>query len=155
MRINPCHGCPLKKECDLHLDFRQRAKGVGARTVSFRCGRIVEMIPPGTRITMSMSWLDEDGGGWGPVIRQGAMKATVLTIEDDATFAAVMDRDEDISDDKFRFRKKKHVRNIIEFLDEPPATICKRGNVMLDENTCDHSNDQPCWCAEEKAFPDA
>lgn len=104
---------------------------------------------------MSFPYLDEDGEGFGPVIRQGAMSATIVAVYDDATFTAVMDKSDYVVEDKFRFRKKKHVRNIIEFLDEPPATICKRGNVMLDENTCYHSNARPCWCAEEKAFPNA
>jgi hypothetical protein len=61
VRINPCHGCPLKKGCDLYDEFRQRAAGIGARSVTFRCQRVVEKIRPGTRITMSMPWMDENG----------------------------------------------------------------------------------------------
>jgi len=156
VRINPCHGCPLKKDCNLYVEFRQRAAGIGARSVTFRCQRVVEKIPPGTRITMSMPWMDENSGPYGEdYLKRSAMEATVLSVTDDAKFNAVMDKSELIEDDRFRFRKRKHVRAIIKFLDEPPATICKNGNVvMLNGTVCDTRESDGCLCAYEKNLED-
>jgi hypothetical protein len=150
MRINPCHGCPFKKGCELYVKFQARTKGIGARSVTFRCQRIVEKLPKGTKVTMSMPYLNEDG--WTPEIIISPMAATILHVSDDGKFNAVMDKDERIDDDRFRWRKTKHVRAIVSILDEPIVHVCKNGNPMLTEDTCDNSRQRGgCLCAIEKA----
>lgn len=150
MRINPCHGCPFKKDCGLANEFRDRARNTKARSITYRCDRIKTVLPIGKRIKISHPCMDEDGGGWGPMLGMMAMDATVTGVYDDATFTAVMDRNEHIDEDRFRWRKRMHVRRIVSFLDEPLRDVCKSGRPLLEDGNCDVRSDEGCQCANMK-----
>lgn len=148
MRINPCHGCRFKSGCGIYEGFRKSAAGTGARSITFRCERVQKMLPPGTRVMLPMAYRDEDGNGWGPQVVRTTMPATVLRTYDDARFHAVMDKDELIEEDRFRWRKKMHIRRIAGILDDPPVAICKNGNPQI-EGECQFRQDGSCFCAEQ------
>lgn len=157
MRIKPCHGCPFREGCELRDEFRARARGVGASSVTFRCGRLLEKLPPGTRIVITTpgkyTGYHYDGSE-ADCIQHIPVKATVTVCEDRGRFACVIDpgqivdeHEEDAGSipDKYRFRKLAPISRIKEILDEPALPICKAGNVVHD-GKCDSSDPEGCYC---------
>src|SRR5574341_1685609 len=148
MRIKPCHGCPLRKDCEQVKDFQQRARGLGAISVSFRCERLKERLPPGTRIMMSMPVKRDVLDSYEPEyqIIHVSMPATVLSISERGTFNAVMDRDDRITEDRFRWRKTGPISRIKAILDEPQVPLCEFGVLQIN-GECDRKGmNGGCLC---------
>lgn len=160
VRINPCHGCPVRDGCEQRDEFRRRVSGCGARSVTFRCEKLTEALRPGRRIMVSTPYLDirRDFGDW-----QMAHKAVPATItgSGDGKFTCTIDPghvqgginndgDEDAANvDKYRFRKSMRAQRIIVFLDDQPdMPICKNGRVQR-AGACD-APDGGCYCEHEK-----
>ena len=165
VRINPCHGCPAKTDCDLYEQFRAVACGIGARSVSFRCERIKAELRPGRRVvvpTPRMRVRQVYSGSFYCLIEMVAAPATVTASDDAGWFSCVIDpgnvygRPEEVTgepsppSDKYRFRKKMRAARIIRFLDEPDAEICARGNVKQN-GKCNTSSGE-CQCEAMAAF---
>lgn len=145
MRINPCHGCPLREGCEQREEFRQRTRGLGARSVRFRCDKLERALYPGRRIMIGTPRMV---GEWEPDLRvqSTAVPATITGFHDDK-FTCVIDPGhvrgqidgdgcEAPPEDKYRFRKYMRAQRIIHFLDEPDMPICEYGRVLRN-GVCD------------------
>lgn len=157
MRIKPCHGCLFREGCELRNEFRARARGVGASSVTFRCGRLLEKLKPGTRIVVTApgkyTGYHYDGSE-SDCIQHVQVNATVTRCDDRGRFACVIDpgqvideHEEDAGDiaDKYRFRRLAPISRIKRLLDEPALPICEAGNVVH-EGKCDSSDPEGCHC---------
>lgn len=151
VRITPCYRCPLRDGCPQREVYRQKASGLGAISIWFKCKILADRLKPGTRIkiphpyvAMAYGW----DGSEHDVYRTAPMPATILT-SDGYRFSAVIDKDQtDENDDPVanRFRRMMPAYKIVEFLDEPPRKICEQGNLLLEDGTCDTSSG--CSCKE-------
>lgn len=159
VRINPCHGCPLREGCEQRDEFRRRVHGLGLRSATFRCAKLDEALRPGRRIMVPTPRARDRGNGYEMDIRveKVAVPATV-TGAHDGEFTCVIDPghiygrlsydgEEIPPDDKYRFRRKQRASRIIRFLDEPDMPLCKTGARVLRDGTCDRPDDWPCYCA--------
>ncbi len=164
MRINPCHGCPVRDGCALRDEFRQRARGIGARSVTFHCPRLAEEFRPGRRVLVPTPRLKDMGSCYEPDYRveMVAVPATVTGYRN-AEFSCVIDPghvygnlDEDgergAADDKFRFRRAMRVQRVVRFLDEPDRARCKHGRVALPDGDCDKPPGEDCYCETERSM---
>lgn len=173
VRINPCHGCPLREGCEQRTEFRRRVSGLGLRSATFRCGRLDEALRPGRRIMISTPYMEDRSSYWEPDyrVRHKAVPATI-TGAHDGTFTCTIDpghvvgkidcdgaADEE-SVEKYRFRRRMRAQRIIRFLDEPDQPICRNGRVQRD-GKCDSpreerdklgAQDGGCYCANEVAL---
>lgn len=144
MRINPCHGCPLRNGCEQREVFRRKAKRTGARSISFSCPILSRAVSVGARIVINAKRPDD--GEYGMELVNVAVEATITHVAANHTFACTIDRGQGI-EDQYRFRKfQKHIR-IVEFLDQPRGLVCQSGNVRNAEGVCDGKNGA-CWCKD-------
>jgi hypothetical protein len=151
VRINPCFGCLLREGCAQRDDFRRRASGLGARSVTFDCPILAERIAPGVRITITAPVLDT-GYGWDGSehvkMFTKNLAATITSVQPGHRFACVVDPDQldpdEVQEGKdvnvLRFRKTQRHTRIRAFRDEPRATICDFGNVKRPDG-CDFRRD--------------
>lgn len=172
VRINPCHGCPLGKDCEQRADFRARVSGLGLRSATFRCQKIADALRPGRRIMISAPVLEDRSDGWHPemCIQHMAVKATITSSDDAGRFVCVIDpgqaEDDPVPNDskknidpnKFRFRRKMGAYRVIRFLDEPDAKLCEEGRRILRGDACDRPPGETCYCDQmdqiAKEFPE-
>lgn len=154
MRIEPCHGCPIRDGCETREIFRKKARGMGAVSVRFRCSVLAAALRRGRRITLSMPFEKEASGSWGADpdwrIVKHAVAATITGQDSSGTkFRAVVDPGQGV-EDRFRFlRYRRHTR-IIRFLDEPDMGFCINGELLRD-GKCDTSHNY-CICNENAAL---
>lgn len=161
VRINPCHGCPIRKGCDLKTDFSRKVAGLGLRSATFNCARLAERLAPGTRIVVTMPVFGPTEYGDAEVVcSRHEVPATIVTSKGNA-FACIVDLEavkvmeedgylsETADPNKIRFRKTmKHTR-IVRFLNEDKREMCMFGNPMLPSGKCD-TRDNACSCVEVK-----
>ena len=168
VRINPCHGCPLREGCDQRDEFRKRVSGLGLRSATFRCAKLAEALRPGRRVmvpTPEMRVQQVYPGDFDCRIEMVAVPATVTASDDAGGFSGVIDpghvygRPEEVTGepsapaDKYRFRKKMRSARIIRILDEPDRKICEQGRVMVGDQ-CDKPADEICHCEAMRGFED-
>ena len=156
VRINPCHGCPLRTGCNLRLDFAQRVRGLGLRSAMFDCDRLSKTLAVGTRIVVTMPTFSYDARDNEVVCGRREVKATIHASHLN-TFACVIDKSdmddmvedgeisENVDPNKIRWRKSMRHSRIIRFLDEPRWTTCVSGNLVSPDGVCQvrHNN---CDC---------
>lgn len=155
MRIKPCHGCPFREGCELRDEFRARARGVGASSITFRCGRLADLLRPGSRVVITAPVIGTTYGydekEHEVCVDRLQVKATVTKLDGQGRFACVVDPGQLIDEegepvaDKYRFRKLAPVSRIKRLLDEPAFPICEGGNVVRDDK-CDTRESGDCWC---------
>ena len=165
VRINPCFGCPLSKDCEQKADFKKRVSGLGLRSATFRCEKLTGALAVGTRIEIAAPIRDytERGarsyGDYGfefEIIRV-AVPATIVASKDHE-FACIVDRepllaamqnhgDIETNVDKVRFRKYMRHARIIRFLDEPKVKMCAFGNPILPNGRHDVREGE-CECGQ-------
>jgi hypothetical protein len=163
VRINPCHGCPLREGCDQRDEFRRKVRGLGLRSATFRCQRLDDGLRKGRRIMISTPQMRDRGSSYNPdyCVEMVAVPATI-TSSYDGMFTCVIDpghvygrvfedapAGEDV--DKYRFRRRMKAQRIIKFLDEPDMALCDTGRVVRN-GQCDRTADEVCYCAEATAF---
>lgn len=160
VRINPCFGCPLSKDCEQKADFKKRVSGLGLRSATFRCAKLSEALSVGTRIEIAApirDFTNRDGDyGFEFRIKRALVPATIIARHDNE-FACIVDRqplldamlmhgDNDTNVDKVRFRKYMRHARIVRFLDEPKAKLCAYGNPILADGRHDVREGQ-CDCS--------
>lgn len=154
-RIVPCYRCPLREGCQQRDIYRQKAAGIGAVSIRFKCPVLAARLAPGTRIKIPhpVGVLEYDCyAGEHEVFKKYDLPATITT-SDGYNFAAIIDvdqTDEDGQPVKNRFRRKMPAYRIAEFLDEPPRKFCELGNLLLPDGKCDNS-DGECYCKKAES----
>ncbi len=142
-RINPCFGCPLRKDCEQREIFRKKAQRLGARSVSFDCPILHREIQPGRRVVVRAYVANED---WTSeyAMHPVDVVATITSVAAGHRFACTVDADQGI-EDKYRFRRKQAHTRIISLVDER-RLVCAQGNVQTPGGICD--NKGGCYCRE-------
>lgn len=161
-RLNPCHGCPVRAGCEQREVFRAKARGLGARSITFRCPRLDKELRQGRRILVMTPRMKEHvrSTAYEPDFRveMVAVPATI-TGSHDGEFTCVIDPghvygrlngnlEESPPDDKYRFRRKMRAARIIRFLDEPDMEVCKNGARVMRGGVCDRLPDEACYCKQ-------
>lgn len=161
--LKPCRGCPIPETGDERChakrdEMREKVSGLGLTSAAFKCGVLAEKFRPGTRITINTPVLKygryaDDGYR----VQWVEVKATILAF-DGRRFQCVVDLDEmerayqenesEESTSKepkdFIYRKPMLASRVIRFLDEPPRSLCKGGNVAGDDGKCDRGSCFDC-----------
>ena len=153
VRITPCYRCPLREGCQQREIYRQKASGLGAVSIRFRCKILADRLTPGVRVKIlhpvgTIGYYPYGGEYTG--FRKWPFPATVLS-SDGYNFSAVIDKDQtDEEGDPLnnRFRRKMPAYRIVEFLDEPARKLCSLGNLLLPDGTCDNSGKCGCTMIE-------
>ena len=130
MHIAPCHRCGLKAGCAQNEIFREKVRGLGARSVRFACPILAREIRPGRRIIMHAKFAT--GGPYEDYwVGSFDVPATILDVQDRYRFTALIDeaalsreqwRDLKAyarAPDSVRIRGRVHHSRIVRFLDEP------------------------------------
>lgn len=155
IRITPCYRCPLREGCQQRDVYRQKASGLGAVSIRFRCKILADRLAPGVRIKIPhpVGFTAYDPyGGENTIFKSLPLPATILS-SDGYNFSSVIDKDETDEEGEplnNRFRRKMPAYRIVEFIDEQPRKICKMGNLLLPDGTCDNSGE--CWCTMQEDF---
>lgn len=164
--IAPCHDCPLKQGCEQRDVFRQRAKGLNAASIKFRCDRLAAELRPGRRIELAdavvaISWGSgnysyDDGGPIRkdvPATITGARGTKFTCVIDPGHVSDNPDDHNEGARDTsaLRFRRYQRHARIRRFLDEPDAALCENGRVMRGDD-CDRPKDAPCYCKQSPEF---
>lgn len=160
VRINPCHGCPLREGCEQRDEFRRRVRGLGLRSATFRCQKLDDALRQGRRIMVATPRIRDCGSGYYPDhrVEMVAVPATI-TGSRDGEFTCVIDPghvygqmsyegDEIPPDEKYRFRRKQRASRIIRFLDEPDMEVCKDGGRVQRNGACDRPPGEICYCEQ-------
>ena len=161
--IAPCVGCPIKEGCEQREAFRQRARGIGASSIRFKCDLLAHALRIGRRITILQPIGVEVSGRWEPErsIVRAVVKATINGLSPRYEFSCVIDRGEieraqqnyptctdTVEDDdieRFRFRRYQKPSRIQAFLDEPDWVLCELGTMRHPDAVCDGEKGS-CWC---------
>ena len=151
VRITPCYRCPLHEGCQQREIYRQKASGLGAVSIRFRCKILADRLTPGVRVKIPhpvglTEYTPYDGEY--TVFTSLPLPATILS-SDGYNFSAVIDKDQTDEEGEplnNRFRRKMPAYRIVEFLDEPPRKLCHLGNLLLEDGACDSSGG--CGCKE-------
>jgi hypothetical protein len=163
MRIAPCHGCPVGKGCERREELRAKVRGIGARSVTFRCDKLDAELRPGRRIMISTPRMWDRGNRHETDFRvEGVAVPATIVASHDGEFSCVIDRghvhgglgadgEPEPPKDRYRFRRLMRASRIIRFLDEPNREVCKQGRVLLPDRTCDRPEDETCYCAAHAA----
>lgn len=140
VRLEPCHGCPLRAGCEQREQFRKRVAGLGLRSARFRCEKLAKEMRPGRRI-VTLHPVEENhshASDYEPDIRmvQHEALATIYTTRNDR-FSCIIDAGQfELAEDRFRFRKARRHTRIVRFLDEPDRPLCHQDHIMVD-GKCD------------------
>ena len=152
--IKPCHGCPLRHDCELRDEWRQRLQGIGLRSATFNCPRLTAQLRVGRRVKINtVTGVHYDRYGESHAKRQD-VTATITGVQD-TKFSCVVDPDyisldpddhaEDLRNiDRIRFRKTAPHTRIKAFLDEPDLATCRLGQVQRD-GKCESP-----WCERKE-----
>lgn len=163
VRINPCHGCPLREGCEQRDEFRRKVSGLGLRSATFRCQRLDDGLRKGRRVMITTPKMRDRGSLWEPhYTTEHVPVPATITGSHDGMFTCVIDPgrvygsvvDGEASTDgadKYRFRRRMRAQRIIRFLDEPDMAVCDLGRPMRGDQ-CDRTSDEPCYCAEQAAI---
>lgn len=149
VRINPCHGCPIGKGCELRKEFKARVAGLELRSATFNCAIIESQIGPGTRVYITHPFVDVDEGD----VSHVRVPATIIS-RNGTKFSCVIDPDDFVAAggspadaDKYRFRKSMRHTRILGFVSEPRRQICEFGNQVLPNGKHDARYGE-CSCVE-------
>lgn len=162
--IAPCAGCPVKNGCTQREIFRQRARGLGASSVRFRCNLVANALRVGRRITILQPIGVEVSGQYEPEIsiRRAVVRATINGLSARYDFSCVIDKGEieraqryypncaeewtpeDI--ERRRYRRYQKPSRIQTFLDEPDWLQCPHGTMHAPDSVCDGGKGPQCWC---------
>lgn len=171
VRINPCFGCPLGKDCEQKAAFKSRVTGLGLRSATFRCAKLSDALSAGTRIEIAAPVRDyieygshnEGDFGFEYQITRVLVPATIIA-KHDHEFACIVDRqplldamrkhgDAETDVDKVRFRKYMRHSRIVRFLDEPKVKMCAFGNPILPDGRHDVREGE-CNCGSSNLVRD-
>lgn len=166
--ISPCFRCPLSEGCDHRAELRRRVKGLGARSVRFKCDRLAAEVRPGRRIVIRhpiREWTDFE---YEYAIRKIEVAATIAAVDGDCAFSAVIDPGlieaamgddpaewaEEVTPETVnarRFRRRQKAHRIVRFLDEPDRTFCPNYAIRGADGTgCDfRDKENGCACERE------
>lgn len=158
VRIRPCHGCPRKEGCHQFPGVKAMADGLGdtLTNIDVRCHLYEQEMRPLRRIKFRPFR--------GSVEHNVMVTGTIMKVERGYRFSCVIDPeyvDEvDIYEQGniYLLRKGISPHAIIEFLDEPDAELCRRGEIILPNDaenshfTCTYAiKSAPCACAIDMA----
>lgn len=156
VHIKPCNRCPLREGCDHRMVLRERASGLGARSIHFDCPVLEGRVQPGVRIRISIPKVVEDGRSEWPdyCVISKLVSATITSVRSDYSFGCIVDPGEidpeEIPEGKdinlLRFRRNQPHTRIKAFLDEPRMTFCELGSLLRD-GACDVSSGE-CQCGQ-------
>ena len=140
-RINPCFGCKLSVGCEIRDEWSSKISRLGFRSVTFDCDKLQKELRLGRRIMVSTP--------------HGALKATI-TGYGRAEYSCIVDPGqigeeetlEGVDANIVRFRRTRHARTIVRFLDEPDAVLCSNGNPFTASGICDTRDDE-CRCMND------
>ncbi len=141
-RLYPCHGCPLRNGCEKRDEFRQRANGVGAVTIKFRCNKLLDEMRPGRRISIETPRIVASPYCDDETVRSGSyVVSATITTRTGYKFTCVVDPGQpgtEIEPERplIRFRKTMGHHRIKAFKAEPDATLCEFERVQRD-GVCD------------------
>jgi hypothetical protein len=159
MRINPCHGCPLGKDCDLRAGWRKRAAGSGFRSVSFECEKLSAEMRIGRNIEIETPIFLGCNGYYEYRFGSRSVRATSIGTATGHWFTCVIEPNQLSADDvfpgtshnKIRFRKKLRHTRIKRFLLGPDAEIGECGHIQRD-GKCDTPPGEGCSVHELMEF---